>query len=204
MNENGRERQTLAAPKGYVRPTHTYGLQRVGLAALINIRFLKYLPHPLAHRRPRPCLSAPPPASSRHRTPPPLAERSSKARYSICIFKLESLYTHTRDTATCARRVYTCKGTYTATRESVLPPPSPFAITITTAAGVVLRYSRLLSPLSSSSSSSPSSSSSASSYSSPRFVLLSPSVAFLLFVLCSRESSRCLLLSFVCAPLTHA
>ena len=96
MNENGRERQTLAAPKGYVRPTHTYGLQRVGLAALINIRFLKYLPHPLAHRRPRPCLSVPPPASSRHRTPPPLAERSSKARYSICIFKLESLYTHSR------------------------------------------------------------------------------------------------------------
>lgn len=92
--------QTLGAPKGYVRPTHTYGLQRVGLAALINIRFLKYLPHPID------VLARPwaPPASIRHRTPPPLAERSSKARYSICIFKLESLYTHSHPcTYACTR-----------------------------------------------------------------------------------------------------
>lgn len=103
------------------------------MAALINIRFLKYLPHPID----RPC----PTLSASIRAPPPLAERSSKARYSICIFKLESLYTHT------------CTATYTATEESVLchhhrhspsplPPPPPPASS-----------SRLLNPLSSSSSS---------------------------------------------------
>lgn len=68
LKERERERgaQPLAAPKGYVRLTHTYGLQRVGLAALINIRFLKYLPHPLARPRPRPALSA-----TRLQQPPP-------------------------------------------------------------------------------------------------------------------------------------
>lgn len=85
-----RERaQTLGAPKGYVRPTHTYGLQRVGLAALINIRFLKYLPHPID------VLARPwaPPASTEHRHPSRNVPRKLDTPF---VFLNWNPYTHTR------------------------------------------------------------------------------------------------------------
>lgn len=110
--------------------SHTYGLQRVGLAALINIRFLKYLPtvqsdpaaspSPPRATRPTSMSSSPHPTPDREsrailapHTAAALSTFPSKARYSICIFKLESLYMYTRTNAPG----YSCS--------LCLPPPSP-------------------------------------------------------------------------------
>lgn len=105
MKERKRERsQTLAAPKGYVRPTHTYGLQRVGLAALINIRFLKYLPHPSFHRRPPAAPERHPPLTiTKHRHPSRNVPRKLDTPF---VFLNWNSYTRT---FLCTHtRVYTC------------------------------------------------------------------------------------------------
>lgn len=108
------------------------------MAALINIRFLKYLSHPPCQRYPsRPPLPSLPRSTlepTSPRVPGPLAKRSSKARYSICIFKLESLYSHAGactfvhvhdDTAKRPATTIAIRHHHYHRRRRRRPPPSP-------------------------------------------------------------------------------
>lgn len=120
------------------------------MAALINIRFLKYLPHPLCRRYPlRPPLTLHLPvlrlpSESHHlarASPDPLAERSSKARYSICIFKLESLYSRARVYARPCTYTHADSDTSKASchhhRHSPSPLPPPAAASSSATLGLL-------------------------------------------------------------------